>query len=50
VPDAEAARERLAAAGFDVSEVRPGAKPGTRVCTVRREAWGVPTLLISSFA
>jgi catechol 2,3-dioxygenase-like lactoylglutathione lyase family enzyme len=50
VPDAEAARERLAAAGFDVSEVRPGAKPGTRVCTVRRETWGVPTLLISSFA
>jgi catechol 2,3-dioxygenase-like lactoylglutathione lyase family enzyme len=50
VPDVEAARERLAAAGFDVSEVRPGAKPGTRVCTVRRETWGVPTLLISSFA
>ncbi len=47
VPDAEAARERLAAAGFDVSEVRPGAKPGTRVCTVRRETRGVPTLLIS---
>jgi catechol 2,3-dioxygenase-like lactoylglutathione lyase family enzyme len=50
VPDAEAARARLAAAGFDVSEVRPGAKPGTRVCTVRRETWGVPTLLISSAA
>lgn len=50
VPDAEAARERLAAAGFDVSEVRPGAKPGTRVCTVRRETWGVPTLLISPAA
>ena len=49
VSDAEAARERLAAAGFDISEVRPGAKPGTRVCTVRRETWGVPTLLISSF-
>jgi catechol 2,3-dioxygenase-like lactoylglutathione lyase family enzyme len=50
VPDAQAARERLAAAGFDISEVRPGAKPGTRVCTVRRETWGVPTLLISSDA
>ena len=50
VPDAEAARERLAAAGFDVSEVRPGAKSGTRVCTVRRETWGVPTLLISPAA
>jgi catechol 2,3-dioxygenase-like lactoylglutathione lyase family enzyme len=46
VPDADAARARLAAAGFEVSEVRPGAKPGTRVCTVRRETWGVPTLLI----
>jgi catechol 2,3-dioxygenase-like lactoylglutathione lyase family enzyme len=50
VPDAEAARARLAAGGFDVSEVRPGAKPGTRVCTVRRETRGVPTLLISSAA
>jgi len=50
VPDVEAARERLAAAGFDVSEVRPGAKPGTRVCSVRRETWGVPTLLISPAA
>ena len=50
VPDVEAAGERLVAAGFDVSEVRPGAKPGTRVCTVRRETWGVPTLLISPAA
>ncbi len=50
VPDVEAARERLAAADFDVSGVRPGAKPGTRVCTVRGETWGVPTLLISPAA
>jgi len=50
VPDAEAARARLDAAGFELSEVRPGAKPGTRVCTVRRETWGVPTLLISPAA
>lgn len=50
VPDVEAARERLAAAGFELSEVRPGAKPGTRVCTVRRETWGVPTLLIQPAA
>ena len=50
VPDVEAARERLAAAGFDPSEVRPGAKPGTRVCTVRRGTWGVPTLLIQPAA
>ena len=37
VPDADAARARLVAAGIDASEVRPGRKPGTRVLTVRRE-------------
>jgi catechol 2,3-dioxygenase-like lactoylglutathione lyase family enzyme len=46
VPNADAAQRRLAAAGFDVSEVRAGRKPGTRVCTVRRDTCGVPTLLI----
>ena len=46
VGDTEAARARLASAGFDVSEVRAGAKPGTRVCTVRSRTCGVPTLLI----
>jgi len=46
VPDADAARQRIAKAGFDVSEVRGGNKPGTRVCTVRGEPCGVPTLLI----
>jgi catechol 2,3-dioxygenase-like lactoylglutathione lyase family enzyme len=46
VGDVEAARARLAAADFDVSEVRAGAKPGTRVCTVRSRTRGVPTLLI----
>jgi catechol 2,3-dioxygenase-like lactoylglutathione lyase family enzyme len=45
--DIDAARERLAAGGFDVSEIRPGMKPGTRVCTVRRETHGVATLLIA---
>jgi catechol 2,3-dioxygenase-like lactoylglutathione lyase family enzyme len=50
VPDVEAARQRLVASGFDLSEVRPGAKPGTRVCTVRRETRGVPTLLIQPAA
>jgi len=48
VSEAHAARERVAAAGFDVSEVRYGNKPGTRVCTVRAETYGVPTLLIGS--
>jgi catechol 2,3-dioxygenase-like lactoylglutathione lyase family enzyme len=42
----DAARARLAAAGFDVSEVRDGAKPGTRVFTVRDGTCGVPTLFI----
>lgn len=46
VPDVGAARERVAAAGFDVSPVRPGMKPGTRVCTVRGRPLGVDTLLI----
>jgi catechol 2,3-dioxygenase-like lactoylglutathione lyase family enzyme len=46
-PDAEAARERLLRRGFDVSEVRSGRKPGTRVCTVHAEPCGVATLLIA---
>jgi catechol 2,3-dioxygenase-like lactoylglutathione lyase family enzyme len=46
VADVDRARERVAAAGFDVSEVRPGRKAGTRVCTARGEPWGVATLLI----
>jgi len=50
VPDAEAARARLLGAEFDVSEVRDGAKPGTRVCTVRGDPCGVPTLLIEPAA
>jgi catechol 2,3-dioxygenase-like lactoylglutathione lyase family enzyme len=50
VPDAEAARRRLAGAGFDVSPVRPGAKPGTRVLSVRDRNCGVPTLLIEPSA
>ncbi|WP_310784810.1 VOC family protein [Mycobacterium sp. Z3061] len=46
VRDADAARARLAAAGLDVSEVRPGRKPGTRVVSVKDGTCGVPTLLI----
>jgi catechol 2,3-dioxygenase-like lactoylglutathione lyase family enzyme len=46
VPNAEAARTRLADAGLDVSEVRPGRKPGTRVISVKDGTCGVPTLLI----
>jgi catechol 2,3-dioxygenase-like lactoylglutathione lyase family enzyme len=50
VPDADAVRARLAAAGFDVSEVRPGRKPGTRVLTVRAPTHGVATLLLEPVA
>jgi catechol 2,3-dioxygenase-like lactoylglutathione lyase family enzyme len=46
VADAEAVRGRLHAAGLDVSEVRPGRKPGTRVFTVRDRTCGVPTLVL----
>jgi len=46
VENADAARARLAAAGFDVSEVRPGRKPHTRIFTVRHRTCGVPTLMI----
>ena len=42
----DAIQERLLGAGFDVSEIRDGNKPGTRVCTVRDRTHGVPTLLI----
>lgn len=46
VRDADAERARLAAAGLDVSEVRQGVKPGTRVFTVRNGTAGAPTLMI----
>jgi catechol 2,3-dioxygenase-like lactoylglutathione lyase family enzyme len=50
VPKADAARERLANAGFDVSEVRRGRKPGTRVFNVRAETHGVATLCLEEKA
>jgi catechol 2,3-dioxygenase-like lactoylglutathione lyase family enzyme len=46
VADADAARARLAAGGLDVSEVRDGRKPGTRVFTVRDGTLGIPTLML----
>jgi catechol 2,3-dioxygenase-like lactoylglutathione lyase family enzyme len=45
-PDIDAARARLAGEGFDVSAVRPGRKPGTRVFTVRDRTSNVPTIMI----
>ncbi len=46
VRDLTARRERLLAAGVDVSEVRTGMKPGTTVATVRSGTAGIPTILI----
>lgn len=44
--DVDAAHARIAAAGFNVSDIRTGRRPGTRVFTVRDGTGGVPTLLI----
>ncbi len=48
VSDPDAAQARLAKAGFDVSEVRSGRKPGTKVFTVRAGVPGAPTLMLSA--
>ena len=50
VADIEATRTRLVTAGIDVSEVRAGRKPGTRVMSVRDGTCGVRTLLLESGA
>jgi catechol 2,3-dioxygenase-like lactoylglutathione lyase family enzyme len=46
VADLDATHARLVAAGVDVSEVRTGRKPGTKVASVRSGTCGVPTLLV----
>lgn len=48
VANADATRARLAAAGLDVSEVRTGMKPGTRVFSVRNGTCGIPTLMLEA--
>jgi catechol 2,3-dioxygenase-like lactoylglutathione lyase family enzyme len=48
VPDLEARCARLLAAGVDVSSIRPGMKPGTRVASVRAGTAEVPTLLLEA--
>jgi catechol 2,3-dioxygenase-like lactoylglutathione lyase family enzyme len=50
VADIDATRARLVSAGVDVSEVRSGRKPGTRVLTVRTSTCGIPTLLVERTA
>jgi len=46
VTDIDAARTRLVASGIDVSEVRIGRKPGTRVMSVRDGTCGIQTLFL----
>jgi catechol 2,3-dioxygenase-like lactoylglutathione lyase family enzyme len=50
VGNAAAAHERLEAAGFDLTALRDGHKPGTRVFTVKDPPGGVPTLIIEPVA
>jgi catechol 2,3-dioxygenase-like lactoylglutathione lyase family enzyme len=50
VDNADATRARLVSAGLDVSDVRTGRKPGTRVLTVRSGTCGIPTLLVERTA
>lgn len=47
VADLAAAHARLSDAGFDLSEIRTGRKPGSTVFTVRDGTMGVPTLFIA---
>lgn len=46
VADIEATRARLVAAGLDVSEIRAGRKPGTRVASLRDGTCGIHSLLL----
>jgi catechol 2,3-dioxygenase-like lactoylglutathione lyase family enzyme len=50
VADIDATHARLLADGLDVSEIRTGRKPGTRVMTVRKGTCGVPTLVVQPSA
>jgi len=44
--DIEATHTRLSEHGVEISDIRDGRKPGTRVCTAKSHTLGVPTLLI----
>ncbi|UQD77226.1 VOC family protein [Bradyrhizobium japonicum] len=46
VADIDATRARLLTAGLDVTEVRNGRKPGTRIMTVRNGTCGIQTVLL----
>lgn len=46
VPDIEAEHARLASEEFEMSPVRTGRRPGSKVCTVRTRTADVPTILL----
>ena len=48
VPDIAKAHARLRAAGVDVSDLRAGRRPHTRVFTAKSHTAGVPTLVIGA--
>ena len=48
IPDLSKAHVRLGAAGFDISELRRGRKPGTQVFTVRSRTANIPILMLES--
>lgn len=48
VDDIEAAHARMSRAGLEISEVRAGRKPGTKVFTVKNGTMSVPTLILAS--
>jgi len=50
VAEIEVARARLLGSGIDVSEVRIGRKPGTRVMSVRSGTCGIHTLFLERTA
>jgi catechol 2,3-dioxygenase-like lactoylglutathione lyase family enzyme len=50
VADIDATRARLASASIEMSDVRTGRKPGTRVLAVRNGTCGIPTLLVERTA
>ncbi|WP_024332693.1 VOC family protein [Gordonia hirsuta] len=44
--DLDSEHRRLTQAGLELSEIRTGRKPGTRVATIREHALGTPTILL----
>lgn len=46
VPGIASAHARVKSAGIEVSDIRVGRRPGTRLFTVRSHAAGVPTIMI----